>query len=104
MSELCPKTNTICPVRINLVAMERQARTPEEFLAVKALQTTVTSLLRRGRCLAPLSDALDIHGESSYCGNDRLPDVAGAVDDVEELFVGYTEIFEIENIGRVQGN
>ncbi len=87
-------------MRLNLKKMKEHIRTPEEMLAYDDLQLTVVTLLIRGACEGAHREAEE---GDIYCGNDRLPDIACAVDAVDESFLGYTELFEIENIGRVRG-
>lgn len=109
MKENCAKTGEPCAVKANLRRMREQVRTPEEILVLDALQSSVIRLLERGNCSGPsgeTGDSEDIFysGVTVYCGSDKLPEIAERVDDAaEQHFLGYSELFEIENIGKIRG-
>jgi hypothetical protein len=104
----CPKTGDSCPVIANLDTMKVAIRSAEEILALGALRSTVVNMLERGHCAGMFSENGDrddnlYSGLTYFCANDRLPDIAREVDDADEdPRLGYSEIFDIENIGKVR--
>lgn len=109
MSNICPHTKNVCPVLVNLDRLTKEAKTPEEVLAVDGLSEAINPLLKRGSCKGGLSQNGDetvrfYSGVTFYCGSNNLPEIAQEIDSTaEEAFLGYSELFEIENVGKVRG-
>lgn len=108
MKNVCPHTQNVCPVLVNLERLSDLTKTSDEAFTLSGISKAVEVLLSRGFCRGPFSqdgDETDIFysGVTTHCGNRNVPEVADKIDEIsEQNLLSGSEIFEVETIGKIR--